>query len=98
KSIPAVSTTNVIPAAITALIEVCLNTLSKLLLVKNLGLIILIIIEKIINPIRGLLLSNISFLLVSNIIRASFHYQFHDFFLGCFFPRKSPLYFTIMHH
>ena len=63
KSIPEVKITKVIPAAIIALIEVCLKTFNKLLEVKNLGLIILIIIENTINPINGLILFKILFVL-----------------------------------
>src|SRR5699024_11243788 len=62
RSIPDVNITKVIPAAIIALMEVCLNTFNRFAVVKNFGLIILIIMENIMRPIKGLTLFNFSFI------------------------------------
>ena len=62
KSIPPVNITNVIPAAIMAFTDVCLNTLNIFLVVKNDGLNIDTTTTNNASPIKLLYLSNISFL------------------------------------
>lgn len=95
KSMPPVRMTKVIPKAIMALIDTCLNTLKMLEIAKKLGFRMLTTIIRRINPINGPSFEMISFVDLDNLFTTCC--KVHDSFLSHVFLRNFPRQFPFMH-